>query len=770
MRKNALDPFRHLFCLIVSAALGFEVSLYSQAQTPAPKTTDRPLLGFSRSSAEAERALEAKFDAVLDKENLRNWMKRMAAHPHHVGSPHGKEVADFIAAQFQAWGFDVQIEQFDILFPTPKSLSLEMTAPESFQANLQEPPVDGDATSSLTDEALPTYNAYSIDGDVTGQVVYVNYGVPKDYEVLADQGIDVRGKIVLARYGGSWRGIKPKVAAEHGAVACLIYSDPREDGYFEGDVYPDGPWRNARGAQRGSAADIPVYPGDPLTPGVGATKDAKRLPLKEAATLTRIPVLPIAWTNALPLLRALRGPVAPEGWRGALPITYHLGPGPATAHLHVEFNWNTVPAYDVIARMNGSERPDEWVIRGNHHDAWVFGAEDPLSGTVALLEEARALGLLAKQGWKPKRTVILAAWDAEEPGLIGSTEWAESHAAELREHAVAYLNSDNNARGFLRVGGCSTLQTFINQIAADVVDPEKKISIAERLRAQTLTTGNTEERRQAQSGPPVRVRALGSGSDYSSFLQHLGITSLDIRFGGEGEGGSYHSLYDSYDHFSRFIDPTFEYGRALAQTAGRAVLRLANADLLPFEFGEFAETVGRYVTEVTKLADDTREETKELNRLIADKTLEFASDPALVFIQPKPKDPVPYLNFAPLQNAAEHLRENAGRLQEQLTRAARLDYPFPAESEIRLEMLFMKTERLLTREEGLPRRPWYKHMIYAPGFYTGYGVKTLPGVREAIEERQWSDVNDQIEIGGRVLERFADELAQAERIVRSALH
>ncbi|HYY42741.1 MAG TPA: M28 family peptidase, partial [Pyrinomonadaceae bacterium] len=416
----------------MSACLLLALTLVAQAAPP----DERPLLGFDRDGAARERALEARFDAALNRDDLRAWMKRLSARPHHLGSPYGRENAEFIAAQFRAWGFDTQIEEFSVLFPTPKTRLVELTAPERYTARLSEPPLAEDATSNQTAEQLPVYNAYSIDGDVTAPLVYVNYGVPRDYEELAQRGIDVRGKIVIARYGGSWRGIKPKVAAEHGAVGCLIYSDPRNDGYYQGDVYPKGAWRNEWGAQRGSVADMPTFPGDPLTPGVGATADAKRLDIKNAPTLTKIPVLPISYADALPLLRALGGPVAPESWRGALATTYHLGPGPAIVHLKLEFDWQRVPARDVIARLHGAERPDEWVIRGNHHDAWVNGADDPISGLVAEMAEARSLGELAKTGWRPKRTIIYCAWDGEEPGLLGSTEWVETHADLLNKNAV----------------------------------------------------------------------------------------------------------------------------------------------------------------------------------------------------------------------------------------------------------------------------------------------------------------------------------------------
>ncbi|HEX8685194.1 MAG TPA: M28 family peptidase, partial [Pyrinomonadaceae bacterium] len=545
----------NLRSLRVACAFVLAASFVVRAQTPGPG-----LSGFAPESAVRQRALEARFDSLLRKDNLREWMRRMSSRPHHVGSPHDRDNAEFMLGLFRSWGYDAQIETFDVLFPVPKVRVLEMTAPERYAARLAEPALREDATSGQAAEQLPVYNAYSKDGDVTGQLVYVNYGVPRDYDELERRGVDVRGKIVLARYGGSWRGIKPKVAAEHGAVGCLIYSDPRDDGYFQGDVYPKGAWRNEWGAQRGSVADMPTFPGDPLTPGVGAVKGAKRLALKDAPTLTKIPVMPISYGDALPLLRHLGGPVAPASWRGALPVTYHLGPGPTTVHLKLEFSWETRPVHDVIARLKGGERPDEWVVRGNHHDAWVNGADDPLSGMVALLEEARAVGELAKSGWRPKRTIVYCAWDGEEPGLLGSTEWAETHAEELRRHAVLYLNSDSNGRGFLGAAGSHTLEKFVNEVARDVTDPQKKISVWERERAQRILDGSADERREARERADLRIGALGSGSDYTPFLQHLGVSSLNIGFGGEDGGGSYHSVYDSFDHYTRFGDPGFDYG------------------------------------------------------------------------------------------------------------------------------------------------------------------------------------------------------------------
>ncbi len=416
---------------------------------------------------------DAKFRELPQASNIRATMERMSARPHHVGSPYDKDNAEWLLARFKEYGWDAQIEVFSVLFPTPKERVLELLEPTHFTAKLEESAVAGDPTSSQKSEQLPTYNAYSSDGDVTGPLVYVNYGRPEDYDELERHGVSVKGAIVLARYGESWRGIKPKVAAEHGAVGCLIYSDPKDDGFSVGDVFPKGPMRPADGAQRGSVMDMPVYPGDPLTPGVGATPDAKRLAIKDATTLTKIPVMPISYGDAQPLLASLTGAVVPPAWRGGLPITYRFGPA-GRAHLKLTFNWDQKPLYDVIARLRGSTFPDQWVIRGNHHDAWVNGAEDPLSGMAAALEEARALGELHKQGWSPKRTIIYCAWDGEEPALLGSTEWAETHDKELQQHAVAYINSDGNGRGFLQAEGSHTLEHFINDVARDIKDPRKR--------------------------------------------------------------------------------------------------------------------------------------------------------------------------------------------------------------------------------------------------------------------------------------------------------
>jgi len=731
-------------------------ALSSLAISQSMPAGQRDLMGFSDSSTQSQRALESKFDSYLRAENLRERMKRLSARPHHVGSAYDKENAEFILSQFKAWGWDAQIEQFDVLFPTPKTRLVEMTAPERFTLKLNEPEVAGDSTSGQQSEQLPTYNAYSIDGDVTAPLVFVNYGVPADYEELAKQGVDVKGKIVIAKYGGSWRGIKPKVAAEHGAVGCIIYSDPRNDGYYQGDVYPKGAWRSENGVQRGSVMDMPVFPGDPLTPGVGATKNAKRLALKDATTLTKIPVLPISYSDALPLLRNLDGAVVPEQWRGALPITYHFGGNTPTVHMKLAFNWDTKTIYDVIAKMKGSERPDEWIIRGNHHDAWVNGADDPLSGQVAMMEEARAIGELAKTSWRPKRTLVYCAWDGEEEGLLGSTEWVETHADELSQKAVAYINSDTNGRGFLGIGGSHTLEKFMNEVARDIPDPETKMTVWERSRAVEIVNGSPTVRKEAMERSDQRIDALGSGSDYTPFLQHLGIASLNIGFGGEDGGGSYHSIYDSFDHYTRFGDPNFEYGVALAKVGGHAVLRLADAETLPFDFTNFADTISQYVGEVTRLADTMRDDTRTSNQSISSGMLKGVQDPTKTFVVPAVKDDVPYLNFAPLQNALAKLNKSAARFKK-----ASAGRSLSKNQQEELDAILFKSERALTDPSGLPRRNWFRHQIYAPGFYTGYGVKTLPGIREAIEQRNWKEAAEEIEVVSKTIDGFAAQIDKA---------
>lgn len=710
------------------------------------------VLTIARAQSSAD--WESRFREIPSAEKQREYMERLTARPHHLGSPYGRENAQWMLATFREWGLDATIETFNVLFPSPKERIVELVAPTRSRASLVEPPVPGDPTSSQQDEQLPTYNAYSIDGDVTAPLVYVNYGIPADYEQLERFGVSVKGCIVIARYGASWRGIKPKVAAEHGAVGCIIYSDPRDDGYFQGDVFPKGPYRNADGVQRGSVMDMPLYPGDPLTPGVGATADARRLPLSEVQTFTRIPVLPISYGDAKPLLEALEGPVAPESWRGALPLTYHIGPGPATVRLKVLSRWDRKDIYNVVVKIPGSTYPDEWILRGNHHDAWVNGADDPTSGMVAMMEELRAYSELLKQGWRPKRTIVYCAWDAEEQGLIGSVEWAEHHAEELRKKAVIYINSDSNGRGFLSMAGSHSLEKFINAVARDITDPEKKISVWERAKARRIVNARSaEDRKEIREREDLRIGALGSGSDYTAFLDHLGIASLNLSYGSEEGDGIYHSIYDDFFWFTTFSDSDFRYGRALSQTAGTAVLRLADADLLPFGFVNLAETVQRYVEELKRLLKSTRDEITERNRQIAEGVFFAVDNPRKPTVPPGIEEVPPELDFGPLDKAADALMQSAERY-EKASQAVRGSASSLSAGRLReINDKLIQSERLLSDASGLPGRSWFRHLLYAPGFYTGYGVKTIPGVREGIEQKRWKEAQGEI---GRVAGALAN--------------
>lgn len=725
------------------------------------------LVGYSPRSSQTERDWETKFKAIPDPANLREYMRRLSARPHHVGSPYDKENAEWILARFKEWGLDAHIETFDVLFPTPKVRVLEMVEPTKFTAKLEEPALAVDPTSNQKAEQLPTYNAYSPDGDVTAPLVFVNYGLPEDYEQLERLGVSVKGAIVIAKYYHSWRGVKPKVAAEHGAIGCLIYSEPHDDGYTVDNVFPQGPMRNSDGVQRGSVMDFAsASPGDPLTPGVGATPDAKRLALKDAKSLAKIPVLPISYGDAQPLLAALQGPMAPADWRGNLAIPYHVGPGPAKVHLKLEFNWDLKPVNDVIAKIPGSVAPDEWVIRGNHHDAWVNGAEDPVSGQAPLLEEARALGVLVKQGWKPRRTIIYAAWDGEEPMLLGSTEWVEAHADELRQHAAVYINTDGNDRGLLQMEGSHSLEQFMNGVARDVEDPESKMTVWQRLQLSEIGKAKSaDDRKELRQRADLRMGALGSGTDFTAFVDHIGIASLNLGYGGEDEQGIYHSVYDDFYWYTHFSDYDFIYGRALAQTVGTSVMRLADAEVLPYDFVDLADTVQKYTKELQKLLEDKQDEVGERDKELDEGVFKATLDPRRPTVAPPREEIPPHLNFAPMQNAVERLTRSADRYHKAL---AQKQGTLSEESLGKLNALLIESERKLTDENGLPRRPWYKHLLYAPGVYTGYDVKTVPGVREGIEQKRYAEADREIGRVAKVLEDEASLVDSATQVLETA--
>ena len=711
----------------------------------------KKMIGFYDKNVDKELSLESIFDSNLSKTNIGETIKKLSEKPHHISSPGDKENVEYILSLFEKWGWDAKIETFYVLFPTPETRILEMTYPTSYKAILKEPALKEDATSGQPGQ-LATYNAYSADGDVTSELVFVNYGLPEDYEVLDNMGIDVKGKIVIAKYGRSWRGIKPKVAQEHGAIGCIIYSDPADDGFFQGDVYPKGAFRNDYGVQRGSVIDMSAYPGDPLTPGIGATKDAKRLDRLQAPSLLKIPVLPISYHDAAPLLEALDGPVAPVGWHGGLSFAYHIGPGKAKVHLKVSFNWNVVPCYDVIAKIQGSKFPDQWVIRGNHQDAWVNGAGDPVSGQAAMLEEAKSIGSMLKSGWKPDRTIVYCAWDGEEPGLLGSTEWVEEHEKELKERAVVYINSDGNGRGFLSVEGSHALEPFMDEIAKQVIDPQTNVSIFERGKDhEAISSNRLEAKKRIWDQKELKLDAMGSGSDYSSFIQHAGIPSLNLGFGGEDGGGEYHSIYDSYSLYEKFKDPGFQYGVTLAETAGHAVLRMSNADGLPFDFTYLAKTIDTYSEELIALLKTSRETTDIENQIINSRGYAVGEDPTKGYIAPHVKPEVPYLDFSPLQNALRQLEKSADSLKVVFQKNIKTNH-----MNLAFNQSLYRAEQQLLNESGLPRRAWYKHTLYAPGLYTGYGVKTLPGIREAIEQRNWDEAQQQIEVDAKTIIRLAE--------------
>jgi N-acetylated-alpha-linked acidic dipeptidase len=729
-----------------------------------------PLLGFSPKASDAERAAEAAFDKNLSKAAIRDRLKLMAAEPNNVGSPHDKALADYTLQKFKEWGWDAHIEVFDVLYPTPKTELLELMGPNGFKATLTEKPVAGDKTSEHTEGELPAYLAYQGDGDVTAPIVYVNYGMPADYEALARMGVDVKGKIVIVRYGGGWRGLKPKLAQEHGAVGCIIYSDPADDGYGDDLTYPDGPSRPPQGIQRGSVLDMPIEPGDPLTPGYGAVKGAKRIAREGNPLIMRIPALPISYGDAQRLLAAIGGPSAPRGWRGQLPITYRVGQSAEPVHLVVQSNWDQKPLYDVIAVMKGSEAPDQWVVRGNHHDGWVFGANDPLSGNTALMEEAKSLGALHKAGWSPKRTIVYASWDGEEIGLMGSTEWAEQHGDELKKKALLYINSDSNGRGFLNAVASYSTSALINEVAGDVTDPETGVSVKAREVGAVQA-----EAAEAGASPMIKARAktaaegriglgdLGSGSDYTPFVQHLGVTTIDVGYGGEGDdGGVYHSAYDTFEHYDRFGDPGMVYGVTMAQTIGRLVMRAADADVAPLRFGNLAATVSAETSELRALTGRMREQTALTNKLLDAKAFDLAADPKKANVPPPREAAPPALDFAPLEAAVAKLTASAKAYDEAAARGTELS----AAKRAKLNTILSQVEHSLTDGRGLPGRPWYRHLIYAPGVLTGYGAKTLPGVREAIEGRRWSEAGEFIGRTADVLKAASAKIDEATALVK----
>jgi N-acetylated-alpha-linked acidic dipeptidase len=711
------------------------VITFALISSNAPVAQSRPIRGFPDDAVAAQRQREEQFRKVPDSARLKEYMEAMAGEPHVAGQPSSKKVADYALAKFKSFGLDAKFEEFEAMMPWPIETTVELVGPEKYTLRVKEPVLPEDPDSG---DQTPLYNAYSGDGNVTGEVVYVNYGMPADYDKLKELGVDVKGKIVIARYGAGWRGIKPKVAYEHGAIGCLIYSDPRDDGYYAGDVYPGGPYRPEFGAQRGSVMDMPVHAGDPLTPGWGSEPGGKKNRIEDSQTILKIPVLPISYGDAAPILRQLKGKVVPNEWKGALPFTYHVGPGPTQVHMNLRFEWKNRPLYDVVARIPGATRPDEWIIFGNHHDAWVSGADDPISGAVSLMETARGLAESLKTGWRPSRTIILALWDGEEWGLLGSTEWAEKHDAELKQKAAVYINTDGTGEGWLNAGGSHGLQQFMGEAAKDVMDPRTGKPVFEEARRRAVLGEAEENRKAAEADPSLRIAPLGSGSDFTPFLQHLTLSALSVGFGGESPGGVYHSAYDTIKWYQTYSDGDYSYGRTLSQLTGTLILRLADAPVLPFQFTDTADTLLRYVAELEKLAADKKDSKVDLT---------------------------------PVRAAVEALKAAGQNFEKAYASVGKANsQSLLAKKELQqLNKLLLTSEQKLGNSDGLPRRDWFKHQIYAPGFYTGYGVKTMPQIREGLEEGRFTEAQGGVRTVSAAVNALAAQVSEAARALEGAV-
>jgi N-acetylated-alpha-linked acidic dipeptidase len=682
------------------------------------RNDNEPLLGFTSQSAQLQRRREQQFRSVPTPQSAREHLRRLTSAPHVAGTKEDYETAIYVRDQMRSFGLKAELDEYDVLLPYPRRPAIvEMVSPRRQRLLVTEAIVPEDS-SSRHPRIIPLFNGYSASGDVTAPLVYVNYGLPSDYEALKKLGVSVSGKIALARYGNSFRGVKAKVAEEQGAVGLIIYSDPADDGYAQGDVYPKGPWRPESSAQRGSVQYLFQYPGDPLTPGQPSVPGTVRLKIEEASDLTRLPVQPISYGEARKLLVVLRGPLRPKGFQGGLPFAYHVGgTRDVRVHLKTEMDYQIRKIWNVVARIDGEAERDRWVVMGNHRDAWTFGAVDPNSGSTAMLEAARGFGVLLKNGWRPRRTIILCSWDGEEYGLIGSTEWVENHAAALRDKAVAYLNMDAAVSGAnFGASGVPSLWKAIREATRAVNDPKTGKTVYQQWQDRVR-----EERPEADSSMgngegagEARIGALGSGSDYTPFLQHLGVPSVDMGFG--GDYGVYHSAYDSFHWMSRFGDPTFAYHVAAAQLWGTLALRLADAEALPFDYSSYAGEIREFFNVSLRTAKSRRLADRFSEKEMLDALEEFSREAARV---EKRRD-----------EALGALAKSDGAA------AARLQ---------RINDALISAERAFIDDRGLKGRPWYKHQIYAPGFYTGYAAQPLPDFRQALDDRNGAVAKESLE-------------------------
>ncbi len=651
--------------------------------------------------------------------------------PHVAGSPEDYRNAEYVLDRYKAAGLDAYIQPYKVWMGLPLDIRVDVVAPEGVVMHGPSPERVSDDPFQKDPRILPAFNEYSPSGDVTAEVIYANYGRPEDFKKLQEMGIDLKGKIVICRYGEVFRGVKPSIASQYGAAGVILYSDPWDDGYFKGDKYPKGPWRPDTGVQRGSVQYLFKYPGDPTTPGIASVPDLpaeKRTPPEKAIDLPRIPVTPLSYADATPILQNLGGPESPRSWQGALPFTYHVGPGPVKVHMTIKIAYQYTTIWDVIGMVKGSELPNEWVVVGNHRDAWVYGAVDPNSGTASQLEAVHGVGELLKTGWHPKRTIVFASWDGEEEGLIGSTEFAEQHAKDL-SRAIAYINMDSAVSGpDFGASAVPSLKQYLRDVAKAVPSP-KGGSVYEQWKA-------TQEKPKGGAGQPeipgakarepaavvtkdVKVGDLGSGSDYTAFLQHLGVPSADVT--SHGPYGVYHSAFDDFAWFTKFADPTFAYEQEMARLYGIAAMRIASSDVLPLNYEEYGKEISEYV-----------------------KAAEASAKAA--FGEQAP-------SFADAANAAARLQKAGAEVLERQNRAAGDTGP--------LNLVLRNAERAFVID-GLPGRPWFKHAIYAPGENTGYAAVVIPGVNEAIENKDLALLKQQLQVLTAALNRAATMLELAK--------
>jgi N-acetylated-alpha-linked acidic dipeptidase len=722
----------HLFRWLSAAVLFAGSFLFSVAISGGAEGNG-VIRGFLPGRVEAERALEKKLRSIPEATRAESNLRRLTAEPHMAGTEASHRVAEWLRDQYRSFGFDAEIVTYSAWLPQPREVKLELTAPETKQLATPEQKFEVDK-DTLDARAVVGFNAFSPSADVTAPVVYINYGVAEDYRELEARGVSVEGKIAIARYGHSYRGIKTKLAEEHKAVGLIIYSDPQDDGYVTGDSFPRGPWRPMSGIQRGSVLYTQLYPGDPLTPGVAATPDAKRLAPADAANVSHIPTMPINAQDAAAILQHLGGAHVPKGWQGGLPFTYHLGPGDAVAHIKLVMDYQQRPLYDVIARLRGTD-DGQWVVMGNHHDAWVFGAADPGSGTAVMLEAARALGELVRTGWKPRRTIVMCEWDGEEPGLVGSTEWVEANRAELQAKAVAYINTDVGVIGpNFNASATPSLKELVRDATREVQDPRSSRSVYDLWRERAAhskdePSGTARSEAKTETSGETPLSALGAGSDFCPFLDHAGIPSMDVGFG--GDYGVYHALYDDFYWMKHFGDPTFEYHAALARIIGTIALRLDEADVLPYDYSAYASEIARAASE------------------LAGRASQPGADAA---------------SAKAVTDASEELTASASRAARALQSLGAS--PLAAAKQAPLNRALASFEQSLLSPEGLTGRPWYKHTIYAPGSYAGYAAEIMPGPNEALDRKDSVVFRHEAEALASALRRAAASLDNVARLAQ----